>query len=150
MHEMHEILYQCLVSSGHSNKCPKSKKMAPRKGFSPFLQVISGDLSPHLYWYVLKSKACGMTPTQFFKHLPVVSSFPDNFVRIERQHLAGSWRPLHEQAVIKWNQSCLFFFWTDICVASPETLIRTLRVFSPAERVSEQVRLECRLWRRGE
>lgn len=61
----------------------QSQKMAPRKGFSPFLRVISDDLSPHLYWYVLNSKVCGMTPTQYHKRSPVVSSFPDDFVRIE-------------------------------------------------------------------
>ena len=57
--------------------------MAPRKGLSPFTRVISPDLSPHSYWYVLNSKVCGMTPTQYFKRSPVVSSFPEDFQRID-------------------------------------------------------------------
>ena len=71
------FLYQCRISSGYSNECPKSEDGA-KEGF-----LISDDLSPHLYWYVLNSKVCGMTPTQYFKRSPVVSSFPDDFVRIE-------------------------------------------------------------------
>lgn len=61
--------------------------MAPRKGLSPFSYVISTDLSPHSYWYVLNSKVCGMTPTQYFKQSPIVSSFPADFHRVESCNL---------------------------------------------------------------
>ena len=59
--------------------------MAPRKGLSPFTRVISPDESPHSrsFWYILNSKVCGMTPTQYFKRSPVVTSFPEDFKRID-------------------------------------------------------------------
>lgn len=58
------------------------KEMAPRKGMSPITRVISLDLNPHLPWYILNSKICGMTPTQYFKRSPIVSSLPEDFQRI--------------------------------------------------------------------
>ena len=61
--------------------------MAPRKGFSPFTRVISPELSPQLNWYILCSKVCGSTPTQYFKRSPVVASFPGDFQRIDGAHI---------------------------------------------------------------
>ena len=64
-----------------------SCRMAPRKGFSPFTRVISPELSPQLNWYILCSKVCGSTPTQYFKRSPVVASFPGDFQRIDGAHI---------------------------------------------------------------
>ena len=61
--------------------------MAPRKGFSPFTRVISPKLSPQLNWYILCSKVCGSTPTQYFKWSPVVTSFPGDFQRIDSAYI---------------------------------------------------------------
>ena len=62
-------------------------EMAPRKGFSPFTPVISPELSPQLTWFILSSKVCGSTPTQYFKRSPVVASFPSDFQRINSAHI---------------------------------------------------------------
>lgn len=62
-------------------------EMARRKGFSPFTPVISSELSPQLTWFILSSKVCGSTPTQYFKRSPVVASFPSDFQRIDSAHI---------------------------------------------------------------
>ena len=64
-----------------------SCRMAPRKGFSPFTRVISPELSVQLNWYILCSKVCGSTLTQYFKRSPVVASFPGDFQRMDSAHI---------------------------------------------------------------
>ena len=61
--------------------------MAPRKGFLPFTRVISPELSVQLNWYILCSKVCGSTLTQYFKRSPVVASFPGDFQRMDSAHI---------------------------------------------------------------
>ena len=64
-----------------------SCRMAPRKGFSPFTRVISPELNPQLNWYILCSRVCGSTPTQYYKRSPVVASFPGDFQTIDSAHI---------------------------------------------------------------
>lgn len=62
-------------------------EMAPKKGCSPFPQIISPELSPQLSSYILSLRVCGSTLTQYIKHLPVVASFPDDFQRIDSAYI---------------------------------------------------------------
>lgn len=57
------------------------KKMAQRKGSSPFFRVIDEDdvLSSQKNWYILSSKLCGINPTQYFKRSTTVSGFQEEF-----------------------------------------------------------------------
>lgn len=59
------------------------KKMAPRKAFSLFSRVVSEDLSPNCYWYVLSAEICGGSPSSYFKKSPLVASFPEEFHQVE-------------------------------------------------------------------
>ena len=61
--------------------------MAPRKGFSTFSRVVSDALSEHNYWYVLTTEFCGITPLQYFKRSPILTTFPEDFCRIESDKL---------------------------------------------------------------
>lgn len=62
-------------------------EMAPKKGCSPFTQIISPELSPQLSSYIPSLRVCGSTLTQYIKHLPVVASFPDDFQRIDSAYI---------------------------------------------------------------
>lgn len=62
-------------------------KMASRKGFSTFSRVVSEGLSDQSYWYVLTTEICGVTPLQYLKRSPIVTTFPEAFCRIERSKL---------------------------------------------------------------
>ena len=62
-------------------------EMAARKDFSPFTPIISPELSPQFTWFILSSKVCGSTPTQYSKRSPVVASFPSDFQRIDSAHI---------------------------------------------------------------
>ena len=63
--------------------------MAPRKGFALFLILASATVrAPDKYWYALSSSICRGCPGQFFKKNSVVSSFPNEFARVEKRSLA--------------------------------------------------------------
>ena len=59
--------------------------MASRKGFGLFSRVINPKvLSPDRNWYVLSHAVCGnMSPAQFWKQSYLVSSFPEEFCKVE-------------------------------------------------------------------
>lgn len=57
--------------------------MAPRKGFSTFSRDISEGLSNQSYWYVLTTEICGITPLQYLKQSPIVTTFFQDFCRIK-------------------------------------------------------------------
>ena len=62
--------------------------MAPRKGFAPFTRVFNSELlAPDKSWYVLTNSMCKGSPQQYFKKSPVVTSFPEEFVKIQRMSL---------------------------------------------------------------
>ena len=63
------------------------KRMALRKGFSPFSRIVSEDLSPNTYWCVLSAEICGGSPLSYFKQSPLVASFPEEFHRSESDKL---------------------------------------------------------------
>ncbi|XP_066025915.1 uncharacterized protein [Pocillopora verrucosa] len=79
--------HKCFALFVFQTRDSVAAEMAPRKGFSPFTPVISPELSPQLTWFILSSKVCGSTPTQYFKRSPVVASFPSDFQRIDSAYI---------------------------------------------------------------
>ena len=61
--------------------------LAPRKGLASSTCTRIRVRAPGKYWYVLSSSICRGCPGQFFKKYSVVSSFLDEFARVEKRSL---------------------------------------------------------------
>ena len=64
-----------------------SSRDGTKEGLLALHSIISHELSPQLSSYILSLKVCGSMLTQYFKHLPVVASFPDDFQRIDSAYI---------------------------------------------------------------
>ena len=60
-----------------------SPQNGAKERFSTFSRDISEGLSNQSYWYVLTTEICGITPLQYLKQSPIVTTFFQDFCRIK-------------------------------------------------------------------
>ena len=99
--------------------------MPPRKGFSTFSLDISEELSNQSYWHMLTTEICGITPLQYLKQSPIVTTFFEDFCRIESGKL---WLLVGHLFINKKNPVHIRLFWGKKQVLKNKDLLRLIKL----------------------